>query len=105
MDDKRPRSQFTTASQLREGSKGVGRLFAGPRAVILCTLIFGIALFGACGQGDDEGPAPEPGATSTATALPAVVTYTPVPPTATNPPLPSPPALLYNQPTNLFNLL
>ena len=90
MDDKRPLSQFTTASQLREGSKGVGRLFAGPRAVILCTLIFGIALFGACGQGDDEGPAPEPGPTSTATALPAVVTFTPVPPTATNPPLPVP---------------
>jgi len=90
MDDKRPRSQFTTASQLGEGSKGVSRLFAGPRAVILCALLFGMALFGACGQGDDEGPAPEPGLTSTATALPAVVTYTPVPPTATNPPLPVP---------------
>lgn len=90
MNDKRLSGRPTTATQLTEGIVGVVGLDACPRAVILCVLVLGIALLGACGQGDDEGPAPEPGLTSTATALPAVVTFTPAPPTATNPPIPTP---------------
>ncbi len=90
MSERGWRSRPTTASQMTVGAKRSGNLNPGPRLAILCALILGMALFGACGQEDDEGPAPEPGPTSTTTPLPAVVTYTPVPPTATVPPPPEP---------------
>lgn len=64
-------------------------LFCCSRTVVLCVLVMGVALLGACGQREEEEPSPEPGPTSTLTPLPAVVTFTPMP-TSTNPPLPVP---------------
>lgn len=89
MSDKRSGNRPYRAPQMTVGARRACKKESGPRNVILCALVIGIALLGACGQGDDEGPAPDPGPTITSTALPAVVTFTPVPPTATNPPIPT----------------
>ena len=86
MSEKQLRGRPPTAFQPNERVWGNGTPFYLRRTVVLFVLLFGIALLGACGQGEEEEPAPEPGPTSTTTPLPAVVTFTPMP-TSTNPPL------------------
>ena len=88
MSKKKLRSRPPTASQMTERAWGSGMLICFSHTVVLCVLVLGIALLGACGQGEEE-PAPEPGPANTITPLPAVVTFTPMP-TSTNPPLPVP---------------
>ena len=89
MSEEQLRGRPPTAFQRTEMVRGVGKPSYFPRTVVLCVLVLGVALLGACGQGEEEGPAPEAEPASTATPLPAVVTFTPMP-TSTNPPLPLP---------------
>jgi len=98
MSHQRPSRRPATATHVAAWMK---RLVKGSfmQGSILCALILGVAILGACGQ--REGEAPTPGPTSTATALPAVVASTPQPSTATNipPPTPTEPAPAAPTPT------
>jgi len=90
MIHQRPSSRPRLSSNIPRVMKRVKGWVIRPQASFLCALILGVAILGACGQREGDSAAPEPGPTNTATSLPAVETYTPEPPPATNTPPPLP---------------